>query len=89
MKALWKKNTNELFDVNLKIVGKDSIGFGDKILHVIAEYNYNLSKVVAKKINMKCEFEITLKVKDKEEIGNIIEKISALDDVLSIVRTFD
>ena len=34
----------------------------------IAEDSYNLSKIVAKKVNMKCEFEITLKVKDKDEL---------------------
>ncbi len=87
--ALWKNKTNELFDVNLKIIGKDSVGFGAKVLQSIAEYNYNLSKISAKKINMKCEFEITLKVKDKNEVAGLIEKISSIEDVISINRSFD
>ena len=88
-KAIWKKKATELFDVNLKIVGKDSIGFGAKILQAIADDSYNLSRIVAKKINMKCEFEITLKVKDKDEISKIIEKLEKLEDVKSINRSFD
>ena len=88
-KAIWKKNVNELFDVNLKIVGKDEVGFGAKILTAIAEDKYNLSRLLARKVGLKCEFEITLKVKDNKEIQEVIEKLSKIDGVKNINRTFD
>lgn len=86
----WKTNPNCLFDVNLKIVAKDRLGFGWRLLKLISDGHYNMTKVVGRKVNVSdCEFNICASVKDINELNNLIDEIKSLDDIKSITRYFD
>ena len=87
--AKWKDDASGLFDVNLKIVAKDSVGFGARLLGAISNLGINIVKILGKEKNSECEFEITLKISRVEEINIITEKVLSVDGVKSINRTFD
>jgi len=43
----------------------------------------------SKQKNKECEFRLTLKLKNTEELKNVVEKITKVEGVKSINRTFD
>ena len=61
--ASWKPGVNQDFEVNLKLVAKDSIGFGSKMLGLISSLGVDITKIFAKQRGLDCEFKITLKLK--------------------------
>lgn len=86
----WKTNANCMFDVNLKIVAKDKPGYGWKLLKLIADGNYNMTKIVGKTINANdCEFNICVNVKNTEELNKLISEIKTIEEVKTITRYFD
>lgn len=87
--ARWKQGVNELFEVNLKIVAKDTIGFGSKMLGAISSLGVDISKIFAKQRNGECEFKLTLKIRNKENLNSVIQKLQRVEGVKTIVRTFD
>jgi aspartyl-tRNA synthetase len=89
LKAVWKDNVKKEFEVNLKITAKDNIGFGAKLLGSISNIGVNITKIFAKQKNSLCEFKLTLKVKTVEELKKVTEKISNVEGVKTINRSFD
>lgn len=88
--ACWKKNVDRLFDVNLKIVSKNSIGLGSKLLGKISKQNVNISKIVAKEINEDiCEFDLCLSVRNNAELEGLISVIKSVKEVRTVNRYFD
>ena len=86
----WKANPNCLFDVNLKIVAKDKPGYGWKLLKLIADGNYNMTKIVGKMVNSSdCEFNICVSVKNTAELNKLVSEIKTIEEVKTITRYFD
>ena len=89
LKATWKSTVKKEFEVNLKIVAKDTVGFGAKLLGSISHLGVNITKIFAKQKNSQCEFKLTLKIKDVSELKKVAETISKVEGVKSINRSFD
>lgn len=87
--ARWKNNVNQTFEVNLKIVAKDSIGFGSKMLGTISLLGVDITKIFAKQRGSECEFKLTLRLKNLKELNVVCEKISKVSGVKLIQRSFD
>lgn len=88
-KAEWIESENNEFEVNLKIVAKDRIGFGSKLLGSISVLGVDITKVFAKQKSKECEFKLTIKLKSVEELKKVVEKISKVEGVKTINRSFD
>lgn len=85
----WKKTVKGLFGVNLKIVAKDSVGYGAQLLSVTAKNQFNVTKVEAKIVGgVNCEFEIGVLVKNTKELQLLIEKIKEIKEVKLVTRHF-
>ena len=90
MSASWKKDVDRLFDVNIKFVAKDSVGFASRILGIISKADLDMSKIMAKKLNESdCEFEIGVKVKNNKQLDELIEKLQRQESIKTINRSFD
>lgn len=90
LNAKWKQNTKRDFNVNLKIVAKDKLGFASKLFDLFTIENINISKIEAKKQGSdECEFKVTVSVKNNEELEKIICKIKEIDEVRIITRNFE
>ena len=89
LKAVWKENVKKEFEVNLKIVAKDKIGFGARLLSSISNVGVNITKIFAKQKNSLCEFKLSLKIKTVEELKKVTEIISKVEGVKTINRSFD
>lgn len=87
--ARWKENVDQIFEVNLKIVAKDNIGFGSKMLGAISALGVDISKIFAKQRNGECEFKLTLKLNNIKQLNEVIKKLTVVEGVKTIVRTFD
>ena len=88
LRAKWKNGATGLFEVNLKIVAKDSVGFGARLLASISGLNVDMSRIFGKQKNGECEFEITLKTKNLDELMIITKQLSTVPGVKTINRTF-
>jgi len=85
--AEWKENINKLFDISLKIVGRDKIGTFSKIMDVFYDNNFIMSFASAKVVSEgKFESIVTAKIRNKEEEEKIIEFIKSIDNVQDVVR---
>lgn len=88
--AKWKDNINQLFDASLKIVAKDAVGLAGKLMGLIGENGYNITKIEAKKLNDKdCELILSVTVSAKTEIDGLISMLKTLDGVRDVIRFFD
>jgi len=88
--ASWKDGVNQVFDVNLKIVAKDSIGLASKVFEVISSGNFNISRILAKEINStEVEFELCVGVKNNKELDLLIGKLKTIDAIKSVNRFFE
>ena len=90
VQAKWKNNIDMIFDANIKVVSKDSIGYASKLFGRIAQLNFDISKITAKKINANdCEIDVAVRVKNKAEIDTLIAEIKTIPDVKSVNRYFE
>ncbi len=86
----WKDGVKRIFDVNLRIVAKDSIGLASKVFDMIAKENFNISKIAAKEINStEVEFEICVGVHNKTELNKLIKKLKEFSAIKSVNRFFE
>ena len=88
-KAGWKDCVSHEFEINLKVIAKDSLGFGSKMLGLISSLGVDITKLFAKNRGADCEFKITLKIKNSDELETITHKLEKLEGVKSINRSFD
>ncbi len=90
VEAHFKANLTEKFNVNLKILAKDSIGLGAKVLGLISDLKYNLTKTVVRRASgSECEFEISVDVKDIKELDGLIKNLKKLKEVKQVIRSYD
>ena len=89
LNAVWKEKVKKEFEVNLKVVAKDSVGFGAKLLGSISHLGVNITKIFAKQKNSQCEFKLTLKIKDVSELKKVADEIAKVEGVKTINRSFD
>lgn len=90
VKAKWKDNLNQVFNVNLKVVAKDKIGFAGRLLSLISDNGYNLTKLEAKMLNnADCEFLMCVDVKNTTELKKLDSLIKTLEEVRDVTRFFD
>jgi GTP pyrophosphokinase len=90
LNASWKKDLDEKFNVNLKIVAKDKIGYGAKLLGLFASENFNISRMEAKRSGASdCEFELSVSVQDKDELQGLINKIKTIPEVRFVGRAHE
>ena len=68
-----------MFEVNLKVVAKDTIGFGSKMLGTISHLGIDITKIFAKQSNGECEFKLTLKLKNSDELKKVMDKIAKVE----------
>lgn len=88
--AEWKDDVDGLFQVNLKVIAKDSVGCGAKLLTAISENKFNVTKVEAKIVGtVNCEFELCLLVKNTKELNELIKIIKNVDGVKLVTRDFE
>jgi len=88
--AKWKTGLSQTFNVNLKVVAKDTIGFAGKLLSLIAENGFNLTKLEVKMINNnECEFVMCVDVKNTNELTKLEDVIKSFEDVRDVTRFFD
>ena len=85
--AEWKENINKLFDVSLKIVGKDKLGTFVRIMDVFYNNNFIMSYASAKVVSEgKFESLVTAKIRNKQEEQKIIKLIKNIENVQNVTR---
>ena len=88
--AKWKENIEQTFNVNLKIVAKNKMGFASRLFNLIALENIDISKIEAKNINsMECEFKLNIYIKNNLELDRIFKTILSIEDVKLVKRIFE
>ena len=90
VEAGWRAGVDRVFDVNLRIVAKDTIGLAAKIFDTIAKEKFNISRILAREINTnEAEFEICVGVKNNKELEGLLEKLRTFDAIKQVNRFFD
>lgn len=88
LNAEWKKSIKQKFNVSVKVVAKDKVGFASELFGVISKENFNITKILANLSNEKdCELEIGVTLKTKEELDNLINVIKTIKGVKFVGRT--
>ena len=88
--ATWREGVDRLFDVNLRIVAKDTIGLAAKIFKMIADEKFDMSRISAREINStEAEFEICVGVKNNKELDRLLTKLRTFDAIKTVNRFFD
>ena len=87
--ARWKDGVTQDFEVNLKIVAKDTIGLASRMLGLISTLGVDITKIFAKQRGVECEFKLTLKLKTTKDLDKITEKLLQITEIKSINRSFD
>jgi len=90
LKASWKDNTEQTFNVNLKIIARNKFGFAAKLFSLISSDNINMSKIEAKvtKEN-ECEFKLNVSVKNIVELDRLINNIKSIEEIKCVTRAFE
>ena len=90
VEASWRDGVDRVFDVNLRIVAKDTIGLAAKIFDMIAKENFNISRILAREINSnEAEFEICVGIKNNKELDKLLAKLRTFDAIKQVNRFFD
>lgn len=90
VEASWRAGVDRVFDVNLRIVAKDTIGLAAKIFDTIAKEKFNISRILAREINTnEAEFEICVGVKNNKELEGLLEKLRTFEAIKQVNRFFD
>ena len=90
LKANWKDNTEQKFNVNLKIIAKNKFGFAAKLFNLISSENIDMSKIEAKKSNeADCEFKLNFSIGNIIELERLKNNIKSLEEIKSVTRAFE
>lgn len=91
VETVWREGVDRMFDVNLKIVSKNAVGYASKLLGLFANEKVNISKIIAKEMNSSndCEIDVCVGVKNNKELADLIEKVKTIPEVKTVNRFFD
>ena len=59
------------------------------MLGTISHLGIDITKIFAKQSNGECEFKLTLKLKNSDELKKVMDKIAKVEGVKVIQRSFD
>lgn len=89
LNAAWKENIKQNFNVGLKVVAKDKVGFASELFGKISELKLNITKITALLPNDEdCEFDISVSLKNKEELDKLEKTIKKIHGVREVFRSF-
>ncbi len=90
LKAIWRKGIRQSFNVALKVIAKDKVGFASELFGQIASLNFNITKIIATLSGEKeCELEISVSLKNREELEVLVKTIKQIKGVKSVLRAFE
>ncbi len=83
----WKPAEGSVFRVNLKIVTLERQGLLADVTNMIAEARANIVAINVKPLrNSTFEWELSVEVRDNDHLNFVMNKVSNLSDVFSILR---
>ena len=89
LKAVWKEHIKQKFSVCLKVVAKDKVGFASELFGEISQLKFNITKITAILSNdEECEIELSVNLKNKEELDNLIKNIKKISGVKQVFRSY-
>ena len=90
LKAAWRDGVKQKFNVVLKVIAKDKVGLASEIFGQISELKFNISKIIATLSGEKdCELEISVLLKNKNELDYLIKTIKKINGVKAVLRAFE
>lgn len=89
LKAVWKDKIKQHFNVNVKVVAKDKVGFASELFGTISKLNLNITKITALLPNEEeCELDVSVSVKNKSELDTLIATIQKIRGVKQVLRSY-
>ncbi|MBR7172210.1 MAG: bifunctional (p)ppGpp synthetase/guanosine-3',5'-bis(diphosphate) 3'-pyrophosphohydrolase [Clostridia bacterium] len=90
LKAVWKKDIKQKFNVNVKVVAKDKVGFASELFGTISKLNMNITKITALLPNEEeCELDVSVSVKNKQELDVLMSAIAKIHGVKQVLRSYN
>ncbi len=90
LKADWRKGIRQSFNVSLKVIAKDKVGFASELFGTIAGLNFNITKIIATLVSEKeCELEVSVSLKTLQELEILVQKIKEIKGVRAVLRAFE
>ena len=87
LSATWKDGTDMLFDISLRIGGKDEDGVLRKIINVFDQKKIKLQNINAKVVSEgRFEVVVETRLKSKVEVERIMKDIEKIDAVQFVNR---
>lgn len=88
LKAEWAENDNTFFNAQLRIESEDKNGLLNEIVALIAQQGLSISSIEArtKKAPANAVIALGVMIKSVEDLTYLMNKIDALDGVLSVTR---
>lgn len=89
LKAEWKSAIKQKFNVGLKVIAKDKVGFASEVFGKISELKFNITRITASlPSEEECELDISVTLKNKAELNVLIDTIKKVKGVKSVFRSF-
>lgn len=90
LKAVWRNGLRKNFNVSLKVVAKDKVGFASELFGKISQLNFNITKITATLVSEKeCELEISVTLRNRAELDMLIQNIKEIKGIKSVLRAFE
>lgn len=90
LKATWRSGVRKNFNVSLKVIAKDKVGFASELFGKISQLNFNITKITATLVNEKeCELEICVTLKNRTELDLLIQNIKEIKGVKAVLRAYE
>lgn len=88
LKAEWKNNIKQKFIVSIKITAKDKVGFASELFGIVSNLKFNITRITASLPNEdECEIEISVSLKNREELNLLVKTIEKIRGVKSVCRS--
>jgi guanosine-3',5'-bis(diphosphate) 3'-pyrophosphohydrolase len=87
IKARWASDKNELYEVNIKIIGTDRAGLVNDVTRIISSQpQVTLTSIAFKGANGVFEGDISLGVHDNHQATELIERFAGIEGVVNVYR---
>ena len=89
IKAKWTSSQDKSFEVGVKMIGTDRLGLINDLAAVIfGQLKVNMKSITINTEGGIFEGEIKLYINDTRHLDNLISKLSEVDNVMNVSRTF-